>query len=92
MAGTAAGIIGTGLGGALPLPKISRRWLSAILSMSAGLLLQWSADLLPRSFEAGRLCTGLQAAAGVIAIALQELLQEKQEGKGGPLNYCAQAS
>ena len=85
-AGTAAGIIGTGLGGAFAflLKNPSRRWLSAILSMSAGLMIAVVCfDLLPRSFELGGFGTGLAGtAAGVIAIAaLQELLFYRKSGK-----------
>jgi ZIP family zinc transporter len=94
-AGTAAGIIGTGLGGAFAflLKNPSRRWLSAILSMSAGLMIAVVCfDLLPRSFELGGFGTGLAGtAAGVIAIAaLQELLFYRKSGKvkGSPAkNY-----
>jgi len=54
--GTAAGIIGTGLGGvfAFLLSHPSKRYLSTTLSMSAGLMIAVVCfDLLPRSFELG---------------------------------------
>ena len=54
--GTAAGIIGTGLGGAFGflLNQPGKRMLSTILSMSAELMMAVVLfDLLPRSFELG---------------------------------------
>lgn len=83
IAGTAAGIIGTGLGGAFGflLRHPSKRFLSTILSISAGLMMAVVCfDLLPRSFELSGLGIGLLGTVvGVAAIAiLQQLLSYKQ--------------
>ena len=75
--GTAAGIIGTGLGGvfAFLLSHPSKRYLSTTLSMSAGLMIAVVCfDLLPRSFELGGLGTGL--AGTVIGVAVIAFFQE----------------
>jgi len=85
-AGTAAGIIGTGLGGTFVflLNRPGKRLLSTLLSMSAGLMLAVVCfDLLPRSFELGGVKTGLLGTAtGVFVIAvLQEILLRKQGRK-----------
>jgi len=83
-AGTAAGIIGTGLGGAFAflLNKPGKRFLSTVLSISAGLMLSVVCfDLLPRSFELGGLRVGLLGTiigTAVIAV-LQEILLRKQD-------------
>jgi ZIP family zinc transporter len=63
--GSAAGIIGTGLGGAFGflLNNPSKRFLSTILSMSAGLMMAVVCfDLLPRSFELSGFGIGLSLA------------------------------
>jgi ZIP family zinc transporter len=89
--GTAAGIVGTGLGGALSflLKRPSKRYLSTVLSISAGLMLAVVCfDLLPRSFDMGGLGTGLAGTIfGVAAIAFfQNILSGSQDqsrnGKG----------
>lgn len=81
--GSAAGIIGTGLGGAFGflLNNPSKRFLSTLLSMSAGLMMAVVCfDLLPRSFELSGFGVGLSGTIiGVAVIAvLQELLLRKQ--------------
>ncbi len=86
--GSAAGIIGTGLGGAFAflLNNPSKRFLSTLLSMSAGLMMAVVCfDLLPRSFELSGFGTGLSGTIiGVAVIAvLQELLSRKQSGSRG---------
>lgn len=72
--GTAAGIAGTGLGGALAflLSNPGKRYLSTVLSMSAGLMIAVVCfDLLPRAFELGGLVTGLTGTIlGIAVIAL----------------------
>lgn len=92
--GTAAGIIGTGLGGALAflLKNPSKRYLSTVLSISAGLMLAVVCfDLLPRSFDLGGLSTGLAGTIfGVVAIAFfQSILSRSQDHnqKGRKKNY-----
>jgi len=60
--GSAAGIIGTGLGGAIGflLNNPSRRFLSALLNFSAGLMLAVVCfDLLPEAYEIGGLTAGI---------------------------------
>jgi ZIP family zinc transporter len=60
--GAGAGIIGTGLGGAVVfvLRKPSSRFLSTLLSFSAGLMISVVCfDLLPESFEIGSLAWGI---------------------------------
>lgn len=85
--GTAAGIIGTGLGGALAflLSNPSKRYLSTILSISAGLMIAVVCfDLLPRSFELSGLGTGLAGTVfGIVSIALcQNILPgNKDQGR-----------
>lgn len=81
--GTAAGIIGTGLGGAFGflLNQPGKRMLSTILSMSAGLMMAVVCfDLLPRSFELGGLGIGLLGTIIGVAViaALQKLLSKKR--------------
>ncbi len=88
--GTLAGILGTGLGGVIAffINNPSKRWLSTILRISAGLMLGVvSFDLLPRSFELGSFGIGLLGTLiGVITMALlQEILSkgtEKGVGRG----------
>lgn len=83
--GSAAGIIGTGLGGAFAffLNKPSKRFLSTLLSMSAGLMMAVVCfDLLPRSFELSGFSAGLVGTLIGIAViaALQNFLYRKQSG------------
>ncbi|HHY81803.1 MAG TPA: ZIP family metal transporter [Clostridiales bacterium] len=87
VAGTASGIIGTGLGGAFAflLNKPSKRWLSSLLSLSAGLMLSVVCfDLLPRSFELGGFGTGiLGTLIGILFIAaVQEMLDRSKSSSG----------
>ena len=79
--GALAGILGTGLGGVIAffINNPSKRWLSTILSISAGLMLGVVCfDLLPRSFELGSFGVGLLGTLiGVISMAiLQEVLSK----------------
>ncbi|HHT65384.1 MAG TPA: ZIP family metal transporter [Clostridiales bacterium] len=93
IAGTAAGIAGTGLGGAFAflLRQPGRRLLSTILSLSAGLMMAVVCfDLLPRSFELSGLGIGLLGTvigAAVIAM-IQELLSLKQNPGRRQKNYA----
>ncbi|HZJ83129.1 MAG TPA: ZIP family metal transporter [Clostridia bacterium] len=60
--GASAGIIGTGLGGAMAfiLDKPGKRFLSILLSLSSGLMLAVVCfDLLPESFEMGSIYSGI---------------------------------
>ena len=60
--GTAAGIIGTGIGGAVGffLKNPSRRFLSTLLSFSSGLMISVVCfDLLPEAFEMGGVKAGI---------------------------------
>ena len=62
MIGTAAGIAGTGLGGAIAflLNRPGKRFLSLLLSFSAGLMIAVVCfDLLPKAFDVGNLSQGL---------------------------------
>lgn len=82
--GTLAGILGTGLGGLIAffINNPSKRWLSTILSISAGLMLGVVCfDLLPRSFELGSFGVGLLGTLiGVISMAiLQEVLSKNTD-------------
>ena len=74
--GAGAGIIGTGIGGAMAfvLDKPSKKFLSVLLSFSSGLMVAVVCfDLLPESFEIGGLFYGLLGVAlGVGAIMLCE--------------------
>lgn len=84
--GTAAGIIGTGLGGACAflLNNPSKRYISTILSFSAGLMIAVVCfDLLPRSFEIGGLANGLIGTIiGILAIAFfQEVISNRHHNK-----------
>ena len=66
--GTAAGIIGTGLGGAIGflLNNPSRRFLSALLNFSAGLMIAVVCfDLLPEAYEIGGFTAGV---TGVVLV------------------------
>ena len=80
--GTTAGILGTGLGGAIAwlLRNPGKRLLSILLSVSAGLMLGVVCfDLLPQSFEMGSFGMGLFGTlVGVVSIALiQEILTKR---------------
>ena len=70
--GTAAGIIGTGLGGAIGflLNNPSRRFLSALLNFSAGLMIAVVCfDLLPEAYEIGGFTAGVTGVVlGVVMI------------------------
>ncbi len=69
--GTAAGIIGTGLGGAIAffLNNPSKRFLSVLLSFSAGLMISVVCfDLLPKSFLIGSLVYGLVGIMGGVTM------------------------
>lgn len=83
--GTAAGIIGTGLGGAFAflLSNPSKRYLSTILSISAGLMLAVVCfDLLPRSFEMSGLGIGMAGTVfGVISIAFLQNVLSGSDGQ-----------
>jgi len=74
--GASAGIIGTGLGGAMAfiLERPGKRFLSMLLSLSSGLMIAVVCfDLLPEAFEIGGLFYGLLGTAlGVVAIILCE--------------------
>ncbi len=88
--GSLAGVIGTGLGGVIAyfLNNPSKRWLSTLLSISAGLMLGVVCfDLLPRSFELGSFGVGLIGTIiGVIIMALlQEILSRRGEKRAGKL-------
>lgn len=92
--GTAAGIAGTGLGGALAflLSSPGKRYLSTVLSMSAGLMMAVVCfDLLPRAFELGGLFTGLTGTIlGIAVIALLQSVistENAQTRSGGKKNY-----
>ena len=83
LAGTGAGIIGTGLGGAIAffLNNPGKRFLSILLSFSAGLMIAVVCfDLLPNAFALGSLFYGL---LGVVAGALMIILcQQLLTGAG----------
>ncbi len=74
--GASAGIIGTGIGGAMAfiLEKPGKRFLSVLLSFSSGLMIAVVCfDLLPESFEIGGLFYGLLGVIlGVVAIIFCE--------------------
>jgi len=76
LAGAAAGIIGTGIGGAVVfvLNKPSNRFLSFLMSLSAGLMIAVVCfDLLPESFAIGSIYWGLCGVLlGVLVITLCE--------------------
>ena len=76
MVGASAGIIGTGIGGAMAfiLDKPGKRFLSILLSFSAGLMMAVVCfDLLPEAFEIGGLLLGLLGVVlGVVAIIFCE--------------------
>ncbi|HZK34446.1 MAG TPA: ZIP family metal transporter [Bacillota bacterium] len=85
--GSLAGIVGTGLGGALAflLKHPTKRYLSTVLGFSAGLMISVVCfDLLPRAFETGGLTNGLVGAlAGVIIMAiLQDIFNRNKTGGG----------
>ena len=86
--GASAGIIGTGLGGAIAfiLDKPGKRFLSVLLSFSAGLMIAVVCfDLLPEAFEIGSLFYGLLGLAlGVVAIVFcEELINRYMGARGG---------
>ena len=74
--GAGAGIIGTGIGGAVGfvLNRSSKRFLSMLMSFSAGLMIAVVCfDLFPESFAIGSLSTGM---AGVVLGALAIIICE----------------
>lgn len=84
--GSLAGIVGTGLGGALAflIKQPSRRYLSSVLGFSAGLMFSVVCfDLLPKAFEIGGLLNGLLGAFG--GVALMALLQDIFETRTRPV-------
>ncbi|NLI60883.1 MAG: ZIP family metal transporter [Clostridiales bacterium] len=86
--GASAGIIGTGLGGAIAfiLDKPGKRFLSVLLSFSAGLMIAVVCfDLLPEAFEMGSLFYGLLGLAlGVVAIVFcEELINRYMSARAG---------
>ncbi len=94
--GTLAGIIGTGLGGALTffLKNPSKRFLSTLLSFSAGLMMAVVCfDLLPNSFVIGSLTYGLIGTVfGIIVIMLCQTIITRLSSRdlrkrGGFFNY-----
>lgn len=93
IAGTAAGIAGTGLGGAFAflLRQPGRRLLSTILSLSAGLMMAVVCfDLLPRSFELSGLGIGLLGTVigAAVIVMIQELLSLKRNPGRRQKNYA----
>lgn len=97
--GSAAGILGTGLGGAIAflLNDPGNRLLSTLISFSGGLMIAVVCfDLLPEAFEIGSLSVGI---AGIVmgvllVISLDELLKRgmrvsrgKPKGKSHPSSY-----
>lgn len=86
VAGTVAGILGTGMGGIIAyfINKPSKRWLSTLLNISAGLMLGVVCfDLLPRAFELGSFGVGLLGTIiGVLSMALLQEIISKRTDKG----------
>ena len=98
----AAGIIGTGLGGAIGfiLKNPSRRFLSALLNFSAGIMIAVVCfDLLPEAYEIGGLTSGITgvvlgvfvivACDRIIAARQQRISREKSVGT--PLSQYTKA-
>lgn len=97
--GSAAGILGTGLGGAIAflLNDPGNRLLSTLISFSGGLMIAVVCfDLLPEAFEIGSLPVGIIGIVmGVLlVISLDELLKRgmrvsrgKPKGKSHPSSY-----
>lgn len=95
--GMGAGIIGTGLGGAMAffLNKPSKRFLSTLISFSAGLMIAVVCfDLLPESFEIGNLPCGLFGVIMGVAmiIVCEEIIEGYRRRRGGMMvsNHYAQ--
>lgn len=85
--GTSAGIIGTGIGGAMAfiLKRPGKRFLSILLSLSSGLMLAVVCfDLLPESFQMGGLHYGILGIilGGAMIIAFEGLINSYIRSKG----------
>lgn len=87
MIGAGAGIIGTGIGGAIGfiLNRPSKRFLSMLMGFSAGLMIAVVCfDLLPESFTIGSLSSGvLGVILGALAIIIcEDLIDRYREVRG----------
>lgn len=96
--GASAGIIGTGIGGAMAfiLDKPGKKFLSVLLGFSSGLMVAVVCfDLLPEAFEIGGLFYGLLGTIlGVVAIMFCEELINKYRNRtkaGHPSNKYIQS-